>query len=440
MSRAARAQCQQELPEHPLVAEAIAALQGERKVYLVKAPPGSGKTTLLLGVLRQLQGKRMRLAVATQTNSQAEDLCQRWLRHDLGPITRLVSSSDETARPDAIQVCTGARDLPTGSCIVVGNTKKWAWTQDIEPFDILFIDEAWQMPWAEFATLPHVAANFMLIGDPGQIQPIVTVDTSRWEIAPVPPHRPAPEVLLARSIGKCGSIDRTYRLPSDTAGLVRSFYDFPFEAVAKCGDRRLVAEPGSGGGKVADLVARASEYSIVAATRGMPAHGTVPDDDPEIAVDVANIVHHLLRCRGQLEIDGQRSPLDVDSIGIVATHRVMLSSIREKLEGAARSITVETPERWQGLEKPVIIAVHPLSSTRHPSAFDLATGRLCVMASRHKVALFVVSRDHVAHTLAENLPEAIQAPNRPDEVGLGHLRHTNLWNHISRDGQAVRMD
>ena len=438
MSRPTRPQRSQELPDHPLVAEAIAALRGERKVYLVKAPPGSGKTTLLLGVLRQLQGKRMRLAVATQTNSQAEDLCGRWIRHGLGPITRLVSSSDETVRPDSIQVCTGATDLPSGPCIVVGNTKKWAWTQDIEPFDILFIDEAWQMPWADFATLPHVAANFMLIGDPGQIQPIVTVDTSRWEIAPVPPHRPAPEVLLARQIGTCGAIDRTYRLPRDTAGLVQGFYDFSFESVAKGGDRRLIADPGVGG-SISDLVARAADSSIVAATRCMPAHGTVPEDDPEIAFDVAQIVHHLLRCKGQLEIDGQRRPLDPDAIGIVATHRVMLSSIRDQLQGAAKSIAVETPERWQGLEKPVMVAVHPLSSTRNPSAFDLATGRLCVMASRHKVAMFVVSRDHVAETLADSLPEATQAPSRPDDVGRGHARHAHFWRSLQEGGRSIRL-
>jgi hypothetical protein len=438
MSRSSRVQGRRELPEHPLVAEAIAALRGERKVYLVKAPPGSGKTTLLLGVLRQLQGKRMRLAVATQTNSQAEDLCQRWIGHGLGPITRLASSNNKITPREGIQVCTGAADLPTGPCIVVGNTKKWAWTQDIDPFDILFIDEAWQMPWADFATLPHVAANFMLIGDPGQIQPIVTVDTSRWEVAPVPPHRPAPEVLLARKIGACGAIDRTYRLPRDTAGMVQSFYDFPFAAVAKGGDRRLIADP-TGGGKIADLIARAADCSIVAATRSMPVHGTVPEDDPEIAIDVAKIVHHLLRCKGQLEMDGTRRPLDVESIGIVATHRVMISSIRDKLEGAAKSISLDTPERWQGLEKPVMVAVHPLSSTRNPSAFDLATGRLCVMASRHKVAMFVVSRDHVAETLSDSLPDATQAPSQPDGVGIGHARHSHFWRSMQQDDRSVAL-
>jgi len=42
-----------------------------------------------------------------------------------------------------------------------------------------------------------------------------------------------------------------------------------------------------------------------------------------------------------------------------------------------------------------MVAVHPLSGVTDPTAFDLSTGRLCVMTSRHRVGLFLVTRDHV---------------------------------------------
>jgi hypothetical protein len=427
------------LPAHELVPTAVAALKGSRRLFLVKAPPGSGKTTLLLGVLRELRAKGKRLAVGTQTNSQADDLCERWIRHGLGPITRLVSSGDDRARPNPIQVCNSAADLPHGPCIVVANTKKWAWTQDLESFDVLCLDEAWQMSWADFAALPHVAENFMLIGDPGQIQPIVTVDTSRWETAPVGPHRPAPEVLLERGLGVSAAIDHTWRLPLDTTELVRGFYDFAFSAKAAPGARRLLVET-KGVCTLSKLVAMARDASIVAATRGMPAGGTVPDDDPEVAIDVAKVVDYLLRAKARIEIDGVVTAIDPSCIGITATHRVMLSSIRDRLPPSARDVICETPERWQGLERPVMLAVHPLSSTTNPSAFDLATGRLCVMASRHKAALFVFSRSHVMDTLTENRPEATQAPSRPDDIGRGHSRHTEFWRAVDREGRVVRLD
>ena len=427
-----------ELSVHPLVEAAVRGLAGRKKVFLVKAPPGSGKTTLLLGVLRELQAKGKRLAVGTQTNSQADDLCERWVRFGLGPITRLVSGSDDAVRSSGIAVCTSADDLPSGSCIVVANTKKWAWTQDVDPFDILFVDEAWQMSWADFAALPHVADTFMLIGDPGQIQPIVTVDTSRWEVAPVGPHRAAPEVLIERGIGKVEAIDHTWRLPFDTTGLVKGFYDFDFSAKVRSGDRRLLVEPKQRG-PIADLLVRSADASVVAATRSMPAGGTVSDDDPELAMDVATVVDAILRAKARIEIDGVATDIDPGRIGVVATHRVMLSSIRDRLSNLAHDVMLETPERWQGLERPVMVAVHPLSATTSPSEFDLATGRLCVMASRHKVALLLLSRDHVPATLLENRPEATQAPSRPDEVGRGHARHVDFWRSIENAGHVVKL-
>ena len=67
------------------------------------------------------------------------------------------------------------------------------------------------------------------------------------------------------------------------------------------------------------------------------------------------------------------------------------------------AIQVTTPERWQGLQRAVMIAVHPLSGVQTPSAFDLETGRLCVMASRHKAACIFITRDHVGDTLNSHL-------------------------------------
>src|ERR1051326_2791561 len=55
----------------------LQCLEGDRAVIVVKAPPGSGKTYLLLKVVQALLKKRRRVAVATQTNAQADDVCKR---------------------------------------------------------------------------------------------------------------------------------------------------------------------------------------------------------------------------------------------------------------------------------------------------------------------------------------------------------------------------
>ena len=93
--------------------------------------------------------------------------------------------------------------------------------------------------------------------------------------------------------------------------------------------------------------------------------------------------------------DGAR-PLAPEDIGLSATHRVMNTRMLDALgDLAGQGVRVDTPERWQGLEREVMIVVHPLSGVVRPSAFDLSTGRLCVMASRHRVGLVMVTRDHV---------------------------------------------
>jgi hypothetical protein len=49
------------------------------------------------------------------------------------------------------------------------------------------------------------------------------------------------------------------------------------------------------------------------------------------------------------------------------------------------------------------------------------------MASRHRVGLVVVSRDHVGDTLATHAPAAEQAVACPDEAGRGHARNLQAW-------------
>ena len=48
------------------------------KLGIVKAPPGSGKTWLLLEAIQAARTAKMRVAVAAQTNSQVDSICQRF--------------------------------------------------------------------------------------------------------------------------------------------------------------------------------------------------------------------------------------------------------------------------------------------------------------------------------------------------------------------------
>jgi AAA domain-containing protein len=420
------------------------AISNSHGLAVVKAPPGSGKTHTLLQLVAVEYQRGQRIAVGTQTNAQADDICRR-IAHDYPhlPAYRFVASGSR-GEGGPVPVVSSAKDLPH-RCIAVGTVAKWGMINIPEPFDVLMLDEAWQMAWADFMLCGQVAPKFVLIGDPGQISPVVSIPVHRWETSPRAPHHPAPELILADPALKKfhGDLPACRRLPADAVDLIRGFYDFEFESWAKPGERYVAApRPRDGGDLVdgaIDLLAEGSASSLNLAT---------PDDGPPFERDL-DIAHLAVRVASRLidrsakacdDDTGKTRPLAPEDIGITATHRVMNGAIERALPGKLRGkVKVDTAERWQGLERKVMIVIHPLSSIVHPSAFDLETGRLCVMASRHRSGMIVISRDHVPDTLSSHIPAAEQAIGRPDITGRGHEAHIQFWSAIEEADRIQRI-
>ena len=59
------------------------------------------------------------------------------------------------------------------------------------------LDEAWQCTYADLGALGALARQVVCVGDPGQVAPVVTGSTARWEGQATGPHQPAPAALLA---------------------------------------------------------------------------------------------------------------------------------------------------------------------------------------------------------------------------------------------------
>lgn len=412
---------------------------GGGNLAIVEAPPGSGKTYLLLkAAVRALKGK-MRVAVATQTNTQADDICRR-LANDRVPCTRFASSQQPQVDLGAsVAWERKAAKLPMGPCIVVGPSAKWGLVSGVVPFDVVFIEEAWQLAWSDFMLLRQVSARFVVIGDPGQVPPVVSTDVSRWVTSPRPPHAAAPEVLLedGRIDSLRLSLPSTRRLPPDTVDLIRSFYSFRFDAFAGPGERVVEAAGRSKGAadKAIDLLRDGSAVGYALPT---PKGGPPLDCDDAVAAAAAGLVTRLLERGTSCLIDGERRPLAPEDIGLCATHRIMNGAIEMRLPVSLKDqVAVDTPERWQGLERKVMIMIHPLSGVVTPSDFDLETGRLCVMASRHRAGLIILTRDHLSETLEDFLPRAEHAVGRPDVAGRGHDRNLRFWKELEKSGRVV---
>jgi AAA domain len=422
----------------------LEALVAEQPLVVVKAPPGSGKTRLILDAAALLRNRGQRVAIAAQTNSQANDICGRLAREFPFDVTRFYSGN-RAAQEDlggAVAWVDDKAHLPPGECIVVGTTAKWGLVELPDSYDWLLIDEAWQMAEADFMLLREVAPRFVMVGDPGQIPPVVTIDTARWATAELPPHRPAPELILAAANVAVIelALPASRRLPYDSAKAVNTFYDFEFESWAGPGDRALTPGGTKGRDPVDDAIELLATGSMVALTAPTPPEGPPLEEDREVAELAARVVARLAERGGELRIDGETRSVAPDQIGLSATHRKMNSRMHEALPAAiARDVRVDTPERWQGLERPLMVVVHPVSGVTEPTAFDLETGRLCVMVSRHQVGLIVVTRDHLPLTLEELTPSAEQHVGLPDVVGQGHARHEDFWERLSSESRVLAL-
>ncbi|MGK2877845.1 MAG: AAA domain-containing protein [Solirubrobacterales bacterium] len=401
------------------------------ELAIVKAPPGSGKTYSLVEVLSRLAAGGTRIAVAAQTNSQADDICRRLgAGHNEVRVARFSSNglSPTTDIPSTVEWVTDKNELPAMPGITVATTAKWSLTDLPSHYDLLAVDEAWQMSWADIMQCATVSGRFLLIGDPGQIPPVVTIDVRRWETSPRAPHEAAPEVALddptfveTRFVG---SLPACRRLPHEAVDFVRPFYDFDFAAYVAPGARGLDLPFGH------DWAEALSIGQPLALTIPTPDHGPPIEVDEHIAAAAARVVRELLESGARIRSEDGDRALEPAEIGVTSSHRVMNAALSAALGEWGDRLRVDTPERWQGLERPVMIAVHPLSGVTEPSAFDLDTGRLCVMASRHTAGLIVLTRDHIGETLRNFVPGAHQAPGRPDALGRGHDAHLRFWSQL----------
>ncbi len=416
-------------------------------LLVLKAPPGSGKTFVTTRAVALGAFRRRRIAVATQTNAQAEDFCRRFAQDFPSMEVHRWASGSRTPRElgASVRWIVRGEQLPLGPCVVVATTAKWAATSldDHEPFDCLFIDEAWQLAWADFMLLGAVAPRFVLVGDPGQIAPVVAIDVSRWQTSRRPPHAAAPTVILRdRTLPtKVVELPVSTRLPDDTCSLVQSFYDFSFESWSAPGERRIRfgSNHADTDDPVDEAIALLDRGSVALVTIPTPESGPPLEDDLALCSVIARLVRRVLerRCYANTE-DGERV-IEPEDIGVSATHRVMNARITEALGPLAGRVRVDTPERWQGLERTLMVIAHPLSGVVQPSPFDLDTGRLCVMASRHTVGLVMVSRDHVGETLERYLPVAAQPVGQQDAAGRGRAQNLAVWRELERRERVVSL-
>ncbi|WP_405919543.1 AAA family ATPase [Streptomyces longwoodensis] len=382
-------------------------LHGDARGVVVDSPPGAGKSTLVVRTALELAEAGRSLMVVAQTNAQVDDLVLRLAEKSPElPVGRLHSSDADPydkALDDLPQVRKSAKagDL-AGLPVVISTAAKWAHVKVDEPWRHAIVDEAYQMRSDGLLAVAGLFERALFVGDPGQLDPFAIVGSEQWAGLSYDPSASAVTTLLAHNPGlPQHRLPVSWRLPASAARLVSdAFYPYTrFRSGTGHGDRRLsfaVPSDGSGPDRVIDEAAE-SGWGLLE----LPARHT-PRTDPEAVRAVAAVVRRLLDRGGAStsERSPEPAPLTADRVAVGTAHRDQAAAVRAALaELGVRDVTVDTANRLQGMEFDVTVVLHPLSGRPDATAFHLETGRLCVLASRHRHACIVVCRAGVGDLL-----------------------------------------
>ncbi|MFI5965394.1 AAA family ATPase [Streptomyces asoensis] len=382
-------------------------LHGTARGVVVDSPPGAGKSTLVVRAALELAEAGRPLMVVAQTNAQVDDLVVRLAAKNPGlPVGRLHSSDSDPydkVLDELPQVRKSAKagDL-AGLPVVISTAAKWAHVKVDEPWRHAIVDEAYQMRSDGLLAVAGLFERALFVGDPGQLDPFSIVGGEQWAGLSYDPSASAVSTLLAHNPDlPQHRLPVSWRLPASAAPLVSdAFYPYtPFRSGTGHGDRRLsfaVPSDGSGTDRVIDEAAR-SGWGLLE----LPARHT-PRTDPEAVRAVATVVRRLLDRGGAAvsELSADPAPLTAARVAVGTAHRDQAAAVRAALaELGVVDVTVDTANRLQGMEFDVTVVLHPLSGRPDATAFHLETGRLCVLASRHRHACVVVCRAGVGDLL-----------------------------------------
>ena len=385
-------------------------LHGTHRGVVVDSPPGAGKSTLVVRAALELAEAGRPLMVIAQTNAQVDDLVLRLAEKNPElPVGRLHSSDPDPydkALDDLPNVRKSAKagDL-AGLDVVISTAAKWAHVKGVEPWGHAIVDEAYQMRSDALLAVAGLFERALFVGDPGQLDPFAIVGSEQWAGLSYDPSASAVTTLLAHNPQlPQHRLPVSWRLPASAAPLVSAaFYPYtPFRSGTDHDDRRLdfaIPSDGSGPDRVIDEAA-GSGWGLLE----LPARHT-PRTDPEAVRALAQVVRRLLDRGGAAtsERSPDPTPLTADRIAVGTAHRDQAAAVRSALsELGAGDVTVDTANRLQGREYDVTVVLHPLSGRPDATAFHLETGRLCVLASRHRHACIVISRAGVPALLDDH--------------------------------------
>ncbi len=390
--------------ETPLDAARRIAPRLDRSVLPVQGPPGSGKTYSGARMILDLLAGGKRVGVTANSHKVISNLlgavCRaagersaagaRTGREQGGAaadpaavdVRGIQKANDGDGCPDERIVQTDSNEavaeaLSNGEANLAGGTA-WLWARPemAGAVDVLVVDEAGQMSLANTLAVCRAAGSLVLLGDPRQLdQPIQGV------------HPPGADVsALGHLLGESATVDpsrgvfleHTWRMhPEVCEFTTEQFYE------GRLGTRpELARQTVIGRGPLAGHGLRFVPVE----------HAGNTNASTEEADRVAALVGELLDAGATwVDKEGDRRPLTLQDILVVAPYNAHVAALRAALPDGAR---VGTVDKFQGQEAPIAIysmATSTADEAPRGMAFLYSLHRLNVATSRARCVAAVVA-------------------------------------------------
>jgi hypothetical protein len=417
---------------------------------LLKAAAGAGKSYILKRLVREAveHDNTGRVAVVAFTNKQthplAADLGEALGKDKVCLFVAQARFGDVPADvSERASVAASTSTIPDSSVVIVATCHKLGGyggerqrqlrrfgpgVNGNDPFDVLFVDEAWQVAHHVFGLVRNAAPVWVGVGDVGQLPPI-EVGTNPWRGDPGHnPWRAWPTDYDDDALTWSDELPAVYRPAAGHLGLWRAFYP-------DWDELHCVAAPDDRRAKFGEMPETSAAIWAQVAT-GVPTllevDGLPPADAPDVDLPLIEFIEALLDdafaagfTLSTAEYDGdgnpsgavsERSPGHTDGsplVAILATRNQAVDDaadaadrLRERYRLAERDVLASTVDSWQGQTNGFTVAIHPLTGASRLDEFNSAFGRLAVTCTRATHGLLLVSRPGLDDLLRE-------APARP---------------------------
>lgn len=416
---------------------------------LLKAAAGAGKSYAIKRLVAEAVAhpKCARVVITAFKNRQVWPLTVA-LGKSLGKESVcLLSSSDAWADvPDDAHehatVVTTTSQIPALATVVLATVSRLSYERTrfrdhlgtgangTAPFDVLFVDEAWEVAHHLFDQITWLAPTWVGVGDVGQLPPL-EIGENPWRGDPgYNPYRAWPTDYDDDPRTWTRELPSVWRPAAGHLGLWRAFYPEwrSLDCVTAPGDRRL--DLGRMEGPVAEIWRQVGTgVPTLLEIDGLPEPEAADVDLPltrfveELLDEFFASSPVLVEADYDEDVPGRAAGTWTEKrpggdhtdplIAILATRNQSVDDaedaverLREKYDLTERDLVASTVDKWQGQTNGITIAVHPLNGASELDAFNSAFGRLAVACTRATHGLLMVARPGLDDLLGE-------APARP---------------------------